>query len=493
MKNEKCERSGGFLMIYQQEKKGEIDLRSIWMPLCLLLSFSTLLLLYQWSIVDFSNQQEKETSQQESIPLHVTVNVEEAGLEIVLTYDQLEPGIYKLDPPEEAESLSCAYEGETECHIVQSGGYQLNQESAMPVKVDYFLPIDTQGLLKEWKLNVSKDGKAQKVPYDLTIKDYTLQRNTWLAPLKKNSEVTLENVRYFHFGPTTETPPLMLQPKENSQWRQDRSVVTYNKEDPLTDEMKERLAKISSAYGPAILHLDHSNTVLEDQYIASKGRNLDALEKALFTSHVRSISNDDQEWILPVLNEVYYQTADPEPKVSMRAEEIRSTFSGEQLDVLRNKLIDETGNVDIEQFLDEEMSGLYGMPTTYFQRNDQNSTAPLYFTSEEILAFEGEKLEGKILHYHGVRYLPVLSLAEKAEYSYTVLEEADVYRISMPTKSYRFYVDQATFIINEESFGTGKDLLKLMDGEVYMKEEYIEDLLDLEVVEEDEVISVHKK
>jgi hypothetical protein len=151
------------------------------------------------------------------------------------------------------------------------------------------------------------------------------------------------------------------------------------------------------------------------------------------------------------------------------------------------------GGSDIHEFLNKTLSEVYGLETTFFKDQDRDSLAPLYFYHHKKTIVEGTELTEKVIDYRGSTYFPLSELTASAGYELTEVDPRKIYRVLMPETVYRFFVDESTFIMNEENFGIGDDLLKIINGKSYIKAVFVEELLNLHIFSGGTAFHLQKK
>lgn len=148
---------------------------------------------------------------------------------------------------------------------------------------------------------------------------------------------------------------------------------------------------------------------------------------------------------------------------------------------------------DIPAFLDGTLSEVNQGETRFFQKRRNDKDTPFFFTFDHDLYFHNTRMEGQVVQYKQTIYFPLVSILEASGYSWAVLDDGKVFRIQTEDNHYRFFLDQETFIVNEESFGTGEEVIISLDETVYMKQDELKQLLDIQAVKGKGVWNLQKK
>ncbi|WP_226578429.1 stalk domain-containing protein [Halobacillus litoralis] len=432
----------------------------------LLMCLSLLLVIYWWNTAQASG------SDRVSLSADASVNIHEGIVEVDFTYHGLAPGIYDVTFPTGTSEVSCSFDTATTCWMTED---QLNYEGGGSVHISYHLPVPEQTLVDSWRITLVKDGKEILIPYTLTIQNFT--KEEWKAPIQKQSDIQLENVHYQTYKKTVDAAPL-LSASGKEMWQDKKSVITYKKDQPLSESVKQDLQQFLSAAGPSVVELDSKKVRIEDGYMTTMDRNVDALESKWITTHLENASSVNQPWHTSVIQEVFYPRSSSNAS-SYMADEIRDALTAEQLEAWKVKLLKSTNIKSLSQFLDQTLTDVYGLGTTFFQSRTKPERTPLIFIYDQPLHLDGVLVEGQVLSYRHKDYYPIKNLVQAAGFTFTALEHGQRYRVETNRNTYRFYVDQSTFIVNEESFGIGTNPVILFDDQVYLKEQYVDDLLGL--------------
>lgn len=457
-------------------------MKTLWGPLSLLVSLSTLLLFYQWS--DAQGNVDKNTKP--PLRLDIGMEIKENQVHIDFTYDSLPPGIYTLQMPEKASDLQCTFNGNGVCKIINKAPPQMNLEREETVTFKYNIPLSSTDVLMDWMLGLEGNGEKVDPSYTLILEDYNNLESTWVAPASKNHDIVMDNLRYLEFEQSTGPMPLLQTTKEKV-WQHGNSVVTFAEEKSLSASTRNDLKNFLSATEPVILKLDRPEVLIMEGYMATTGHDIKALEAEYISSHLNAIANVENSWEAEVIKNVFRQ------KGTSMAKEILISLSDRQLSDWKQLLLAEEEVTDISKFLDKTLAKVYGLETTFFKEHNLGEGAQLYFHHQKKVIVEGTELTEQVIDYQGSTYFPLSELTASAEYDFTEIEPGKIYRVELPETTYRLFVDEPTFIMNEENFGIGNDLLKIMDEKPYIKADFVKELLHLSIISDENSFRLQKK
>lgn len=439
-----------------------------------------LVLLYPWSGIE-KKVEEPEGSGE------VGVHVERSTLHISYTFHNLAPAIYKVELPVKAGELSCSYENGRSCWMDHQ---QLNYEGGDPVTVHYQQPFEEGFVDQSWLLKLHKDGEYQDIPFILTVKDFSKEALIWTAPVKLESSIAMEHVHYYRFQVAEEPFPLFAADQtQQDVWDVEHNTVIYEKDEPLTYEQKADLRRALEGQIGRIVELDRSHSSIAESLVTRKDREVEKLEGEILTAHLQSLADGLSDFHKQVIQDVYRS----DPPLTKAGEQIKSGLSTQELQSWKEVLLSEDQVENVPVFLDDTLSEITQGTTHYFQRAGVNKDVPFFFTVDQALQFQRARLEGRAVRYKQAWYYPLASILKASGFSWSTLENGKGYRIQTDDNHFRFFVDQDSFIVNEEGFGTGEEVVKSLGGVVYMKEEELENLLDIQVVKDEGMITFQKK
>lgn len=438
----------------------------IWIPLAVLLSVSTLMLLYQWDQAEAGSEKVGKSSK-----LDVSMTVKENELQFGYTYENVKAGIYTLEPPEKATGMECSQK-ESPCRITKEETPEMVLEKGGKVLVNYTMPMPENEVITDWMLVLKKEDRLVQSSFSLTIQDYDEVEDPWVVPTVKKSDIQMDNLRYHKFTSMDRLLPLTRK-GDAYLWKKGNSLITYETETKLTAEVKQEIQNFLEWTGPVLIQLDQSETKVTHNFMKVKGRDVKELQAAYVMEHLRKITTEEAPWELMIVRDVFAK------KKTTMANEISASLTEEELMRWKKRLLQAESIGDIGLFLDEALSYVHGGETSYFQNEEAPTEDHLYFIEEQRVFYQDQLVTDHIVHYHGSPYLSLPEISRVLNYELTEMEKNEVYRLEVPGKEYRFYVDQPTFIVNKESFGMGEELLIMDEGTPYIKWQDLQDLFEI--------------
>ncbi|TGB05027.1 stalk domain-containing protein [Halobacillus salinus] len=455
----------------------------------LFLSISCLLLLYQWE--DFEQPAPNKHGSLPSPTINIDIKLLENTYVIHYTFEEWLPGTYEVSFPEESRMIRCSHD----C-LKEKDNSTAEWEFTGEEQLSYELPFGNQDKLTEWNLKFRQGERYVKPEYKLSLEDYSQMEHTWVGVTSKKSDIRKDLVRYYQFEKTNRIhyPLVLVKDSSKKVWRSGEWVVTYPSSSPISEDTKRYIRALENQYQPALVELNQESAAPSGGYLSVKS--VYQIEHALFLQQIKSLYPDaSREWAIPVLSQLFFDKSLTEMERSQAmAGDILAVFSEEEVETIKQKLLRNDASATLVTKVDELLSQVYGMHTTFFSQNKESgSYVPLYFLHSKPVISPDQTMDEDAVELGREMYLPLKPLLNLAGYSFTPFPKDKLFLVELPGRSYRFFLNRSTFIMNEQEFGMATDLLRKVDGRIFMKRHYVEELLNINVAERENSIIVQKK
>ncbi|MCA0983594.1 hypothetical protein LCL89_05935 [Halobacillus yeomjeoni] len=464
-------------------------MKKVWITFVTLISISFLLLLYQWTFVQNHDSNEKKDTAE------VTVTIKEEGVGVLSLYKSIEPGTYKLIFPEGSSQLNCTLESGADCRIMDGNNTPtVHLENEETLTISYQREPLQRDRLMDWMMDLEKNDQTVDFSYTIAIQDYIHLDRTWAGLSEKTSDIRQEYVRFHQFSAVNQASfPLLLVEKNRDFWMGTKGVVTFPEEKPLSDAFKKNYNQLAVDYPPKIVEVDKKEAVSNKYYLAFKDRSVPNMDRVMFEQFISLYTDKNEKWLVDALSTIIF-TSDDQGEVSGPMERLPFQFNDEQREELKQELLKVKDTDSIVTAADQALSEIEGMDVEFFKQVQENEgKTPLYFTYPKTLLVDGEEVDWKAVNWKKNVYYPFKALTNSLEYPVTEFNKGNSYRVRLPNNEYRFYKDQSIFIKNEQEFGVASDLLVKIDNQIFMKEQYVKDLLGVDIVEKQNMILMQKK
>ncbi|KHE72505.1 hypothetical protein [Halobacillus sp. BBL2006] len=470
-------------------------MKKIYLTFMVLLTISSILLLYQWTSLKEQEASRMNSGKQALIDIMLTIKND--TIYVNYSFSMIPQGSYSILLPDKADSFSCTYEDDKDCSVkTYRNRIQWIVSDPQSATVTYQLPLPSTKLIKGWLLGIERNGAAWGPAYQISIEDHQHLDQSWAGSTEKNFDVQKEWIHFQQFVSTTNRSfPLKLQESDRSVWSGGNGIITYSTNHTLKRETRKQLQNVLKAYGPLMIELDRSFFRLGEGYVAIEDRNIQDIERSLFRKHLTRLAEEGESWVVSVITDTVFPEFENKSMDDHSVQligELRNALTEKQRKQWKSLLLQKNGGQSLTQYADESLSSLKGGKTAFFKANGGGGKVPLYFERPQAVAFDNKKVPWTIIEMEGTLYLPLIELVKEAEYSITTLDSPQAFRVSTPQNIYRFYPGQSTFIVNEQEFGFGEGLLREIKGKFYINGSYIKDLLRIGLKEGESTIFIQK-
>lgn len=480
-------------------QKGDKEMRKLSFLLFILFSvFIGGILLWQWeaysSKFDGNEDGKKETAVQ-----HISVEVEKGFLNITQKITGLKTGKgYPVNIPEMATKWSCLKEDGTDCESV---GENPHSFVANGEALQFLLTIpynDKQAfLLNDWIVKVQN---AEIANTEVDLVDSSVRKGFWLAGLEFKGKKELEYIDYYSYEGNHPSPSLYWQPTIPEHQKVDGPVALFfSGGDQTLSYTFSNLENISD--------FPHTNIIFTNDYKEIYGEGIIVFQPGAPASLVEQKlagyyfsgkglgKSEEEKWLSAVLASLYLGTECEYEKGNQIKEELAQNFAPEQLEQFMQTVIADKGTVDAEK-LDGHLGELVSGKTFFFRLNKNINTkiVPFYFAEPQTVIIGKEEYDNiEIIHFRGNRMLPFIETMEALEFETALLpEEQSILVKDRDRNIYRFYKDGGFFILNEEHFGLMENPLAEINGKIYIKEEWLEEIFSVHIKESNGEIIITK-
>ncbi|KGX88564.1 hypothetical protein [Pontibacillus litoralis] len=458
----------------------------VWMtPVLLLLTF---LLTYQWSL--FQSGSAAQLSKQQHDPKTVVeVTHRNHQFYITQTFTDLSEKSYEVVIPKQAEHMQCKYNENEECIVETQEDKQwvtIREQEQLELEYTIAAPAD-QMLYTNWFTHLKDDGEDVLMDVEVNFATESGKPSKWIAPSNSMASIEKEHIQFFQWEKDNVSDmPLIHLINGNYEEYTFNDLFVYAKEGfsvPLEDI---QLAK-DKIDEPLVMVFDPTiESQVGDGYIVTPNANVPSIKADLLTSrlHNQYTITDQDKHILHAVIHLFEPKVEVSEKSKAIAEQIRSTFTLEQVNLWKELVLTTEGKgQNFPHALDQSLSSVYGYPTTYFQTSGKRNVPILYFFDTRPLYVNGDEANVK---WHSVllneeRYFPLAGLAELFQFEVVAIPSESEYIVRKGQNSWRFNVNKDTFIYNQEDFGIKKKGVVEIAEEVYIKSSLIEDIWDITV------------
>ncbi len=460
-------------------------LRRSYLVIFPMLILSTLLLTYQWSMYVYGDQ---TTNTSTGTPdMHIQVNHTNEKLSVTQKITNLQAGTYTFFIPSNAKEIKCENGAGEPCltqekEVTVSEDQQIRWSYQLQYKKD-------EKVYSDWYIKLQKNNRTLPMNMNVEVIEKHEPFWKWAAPAKLEADIEKDYIRYYRWtSDQAEALPLLHMSEGPYQLHQEDGLYIYSK-NSLGDNYKKLLQKWRNSpfEGPfiVIVNPDLQETIGE-RHIIVPDLNQETIQKYWLEQSLQSSYNTQNTWLVTMLTHYFYNISPQDKKTNKMVNALSTNLSKKQKqEFLQLALEAETDN--LAKDLDRDLQKIYEKPTPFFDLNQNRNEpfVPLYFIENKTITVEGKKVDvaWKPILYNQHRYYPLAGISSLFEFELVALPSESLYIMRKNGESWRFSLNKKTFVHNQENFGVVTDVLEKVQGEVFIREKYIEELLGIRASE----------
>ncbi len=429
----------------------------------------------------YGDQTTRTSSEPPEVQLHLTHSND--SISVTQTVTNLEKGTYSFVIPSNADKVQCENEEGKPC-LVQNQEITISENQK--IRWQYQLSFNKDDkVYSNWYIKLQRNNK----PIDTSINVEVIEKNDpfwqWMAPAKLHADIQKEYIHYYRWSSdSSRSFPLLRMEMNSYEVYKEDGLYIYAK-----GSVGEKYQKLINAWkgspleGPFIIIVnnDLQGTVGKRHMILSEVDE-EAISMYWLSQSLQSNYNVKQDWLISVLTHYFYDIPVQDEKSEKMIKDLSKQLSLSQKQQFLQEIIKaETTQLPVE--LDQDLQRVIGKPTAFFKQNKRKKDlyVPLYFIENKSLKVGGEEADipWKPIVYQRDRYYPLAGIASLFEFDLVALPSESLYILRKDGESWRFSLNKKTFVHNEENFGVVSDVLIEIQGEVFIKEKYIEELLGI--------------
>ena len=459
--------------------------RIFYIILLLLLLITGGVLLWQWNIYseNQSNADFKTFQANETIRMSVTGQ----NIKIDHEIEGLPTGEYVLQNIK-SKQISCQ-EDKKNCEITNTDKLKTTGGA---ITLTYSLKKSKASayVLNDWAVKI-KDVDMSQTQVDLT--HYGKDVGVWAAGANIVGQTKKKNISYFVFTGNDGIFPLYYQNKKVEKVENDgytvygdssntvmKAAIKYDVKPPFTFIISNKVNSFTSKF-----LLIRSNK--EDMVKVLSNR---------FYNKNYPFKNNEEKWLQSLIG-AYVLDDQVEGKPKKLMVELSKQLSKEQLDQFTSLLKKNRGQNFSASYLDKLLSQATGMQSNYFNRNksEKNPVSTLYFTNRAKWYEDdkGESSDIESITMNSKRYYSLTQVTEHLGFKMEQVSSTHIY-LTDGSSSFRLYPGETTFLYNDKAYSIKGELLKELNNEFYISEEYMLKIFNIFVREQDnelQLISVN--
>jgi len=373
------------------------------------------------------------------------------------------------------------------------------KEDLAAITFEYIIPFDAtveSQLLIDWALQL-ENVQPTKTKLEITVEGN--REGSWAAMAEKEGRAKKEYIDYYVFESSGPVFPLFYQKGELGYTAIDHSInLYYEKTDTLDIEQL-------SSYILNYPTMHHSTVIITNKHKAQSGNglfilnhsnDLSDLKKELDHLYVDSMfpfENPEEKWQQHILGNLVNDEQLGGQKVEQMVALLKEELLEKEIKSFVDLAIQSTEPLTSES-LDETLTAVTSKKTDFFKMNskEEEQVKALYFYSVKSLVVNGVKLDGRAVYDDAQMLFPLKEVAEKLGFEFSRTERSSVV-LSNGVETFRFFPDKNVFILNGTDYAAQTIPIKTINEQIYMPDQWLEDLIKVTVLKDEESIIIAKK
>ncbi len=442
--------------------------------LLLLLLATSGVLWWQWNV--YSNQGSDSNPKMFEANETIHMSVMKQNIEITHEMSGLPAGTYSLQNIK-SKQISCQ-EDEKNCEI--SSNKQFTTNGGL-IQLTYSLkkPSSVAYVLDQWAIEL-KDVKMNKTRVEIT--DYGKAAGMWAAGADLIGQTKKENIGYFVFEGHDSIFPLYYQNNVLKKVENNGFTVYGESVNHVIVAVKKYKGKL-----PVTFVISNKIASFTSQSLLirpTEAKMVQVLSQRYYNRNY-PFTNKKEKWLQAVIG-AYVLDEKVDGKVKQLVSELSKQLSKEEQVEFSSLLKKNRGQNFSAVYLDKLLSEAIGMKSDYFTRNkfENRSLSQLYFMNHAKWYDEnGKGSDVDSITMNSKRYYSLTQVTKHLGFKMEPISHTHIY-LTDGKRSFRLYPGKTTFLYNEKAYSIKGELLKELNNQFYISEEYMLKIFNIMVREQ---------
>ncbi|MBM7647240.1 hypothetical protein JOC78_000161 [Bacillus ectoiniformans] len=452
---------------------------------------SGVILFVQWLGFEKSSQAFSEMELEQLIKVEHTAS----GFKIVqqLTNVPKDKDLSVVVPPQ-ALNISCENKSD-QCSFRGQLGVITPGKST--VSISYTLK-DQGGaaalLLSDWFIKV-KEANLSYTTIELT--ERKLREGTWYSNADEVKNQKGKLVDFYLFERKGEAVDLYWQKEPLSRMTFNKKITVYApKETVINSEVFSEVKGVADLDPPLVImtkaHPSYSSATL---VLVQDENQLGLLSDQFLIQYIHRAYQftEGQKWFSQLIQAYMKNRPVGSPKAQEMYTHLQTKLSKDQHEKWKEKILHVKERVLTAEEMDQMLSSVVKLDTHFFteNKNENQLFKPLTLYDTRPVYIEEGRSEVQMVHRNGMILFPLQETLEELGFSVKAVSNERTLLIKKEYDTYRFFLDQNRFILNEDDYGIYNNALQTIDGEVYIDKNWLQKIFLTSVSEQSDRISIN--
>lgn len=456
-----------------------------------LLFLLTLLVLYQWSVYTYGDQEAETPLSSHKANIRVLHDGDRIYVE--QSIEAIKEGTYTVRIPEGIGSLECFYEEGQTC-LLESSPETVTVSSNKELHFTYELPFQEEGFASsDWFIQLARNDSPLPMDMNVSITEKQPDSWIWISSAVKEAKIKKDHIDFYQWEEkkVTHFPLYSLGAEGYSEYQ--KGPITFYSKNSLPEHTLNKIQNIYEQLSeePLVVVVGDKSKASDQGVLHVSSLKEHSFKKAWYHWMITAGASvlDEMNWLIDSLVAYFANTSSDTEK----GKKIKAALTGQLTEVEKEEflmLLSKKDKIQTPLYFDQTLGKVKGLETSFFQENISfgKPFVPLYFyeTKEILLNNDPVKVNWRPIKIKSERFYPLGGLATLTNMEVTAIPSENVYIVRKEDNTWRFSLNQRTFIENEESFGIASEVLIGVNKDVYMKERYIKEILGISVREDDQ-------
>lgn len=454
---------------------------------------NTIILVLQYQVY---SSDETEHNSSFTYTQEVNVTYREGRFVILHDFFSLPNETVTIDWPLYSENRICHMEGDVSCSRLSDDLITFEKGEASSQTISYEIPVQEnltdQQLWKDVFVLLS-DGKAGSSVVHVT--DETGVGGMWITGLPVIGKKTLSLVDYTLFNGTGAIGDLYWQKEVLPTVYKDQQLSLYSSQ-PIAEEVRQALITNNSPkinHHISVIENRHGENLHANRLVFIPSANLPNFEEELIIRSVKGqySFSENSTYSLETVASFLTNQAVGSQKSKAMYESLVAYMTKLQKEEWTKQLLDNKGQSISPELLDEWLTEVFSLKTSFFVMNEQSATELLPLLFEEarsIFINELEKKDMTIIFSNGrVLYSvkPMLSLL-----GYEMSESVNSLYVQNAARAFRFPLKERFYVFNERRYDALSPPIEKIGESYYIEESWLIRLFLIDIQKEENRITI---
>ncbi|KZO01565.1 stalk domain-containing protein [Bacillus badius] len=443
----------------------------------LLISFliiiSGVALFVQWIGYEKTSMASKEANVRQEI----NVEHNEAGLTVKHTFTRLEPGEpLEAIMPANALQASCRKEEGT-CSFRGQSIKIIPEGDTFSVTYSIKLPsFQTAVFLSDWSIKL-KDAEAERTVLHFTEKQ--IRKGRWFSSLGPSQLKKMDLIDYYQFQGEGEPGVLYWQMPPLQPLFPEGKLAVYGQAGSQLDRQQLTLIEEGIKEKTVVILTDQHPPYMSDRLILARDDDqlFELAESFIQEKVVEDYRFEEgEDWLGYLITSYKLGRPAGSEKVKMMYGSLNKQLTDQEKEEWQQALFRLTDKTVTAERLDQALSAVKGLDTDFFVKNklENHPFQSLVFYDNRPITVNGSETELRAVAEGEQLFFPFTETLQALGYEVKELTDGKTLLVKREYNTYRFYLDQNRFILNEERYGLYEHALRSYNGRLYISQQWLQ-------------------